>query len=151
MAESLWRIASAPESSPLNHPRRYHSVLLADNHSPMLEGIRTLLGERFEAVLMMADVRSLLEGVMRLQPDLAIVDVSFPHKSGGNVIDLLHARFPDLTVIALSAFADRTVTDRILASGAAAVVFKSSAVIDLGPALDAVGCSRPFAVPLDRL
>ena len=39
-------------------------VLLADSHSPMLEGIRSLLDERFEVVVMVADVRSLL-GTMK--------------------------------------------------------------------------------------
>ena len=34
---------------------REGTVLLADSHSPMLEGIRTLLEERFEAVVMVAD------------------------------------------------------------------------------------------------
>ena len=115
-------------------------VLLADSHSPMLEGIRSLLDERFEVVVMVADVRSLLGTMKTLQPDLVIVDVSLPHPAGQNVIAMLHDRFRGLNVIALSVFDDRIVTDRILASGAVAVVLKSSAVTDLGPALDAVGC-----------
>ena len=66
---------------------------------------------------------------------------------GQNVIAMLHDRFRDLNVIALSAFDDRIVADRILASGAVAVVLKSSAVTDLGPALDAVGCGRQYLSP----
>ncbi len=113
----------------------------------MLEGIRTLLAERFEAVVMVADERSLLEALARLQPDLAIVDVSLPHTAGTNVVTVLHEQFPNLNVIALSAFDDRIVADRSLASGAVAVVLKSSAVTDLGPALDAIGCGRQYLSP----
>ena len=54
---------------------RCGSVLLADSHSPLLDGIRSLLDERFEVVVMVADVRSLLETMEKLQPDLVIVDV----------------------------------------------------------------------------
>jgi DNA-binding NarL/FixJ family response regulator len=121
---------------------RRGNVLLADSHAPMLEGIRSLLNERFEAVVMVADERSLVETMERLKPDLVVVDVSLPHTAGKNVIEMIHERFPGTILIALSVFGDRSVTDRILASGAVAVVLKSSATIDLGPALDAIGCGR---------
>ncbi|QDU28967.1 putative transcriptional regulatory protein pdtaR [Anatilimnocola aggregata] len=126
---------------------RRGSVLLADSHSPMLEAIRTLLDERFEAVVMVADVRSLLETMDRLKPDLVIVDVSLPHNAGKNVIAMIHERLPNTDLIALSAYSDRALTDRILASGAIAVVQKSSAVTGLGPALDALGCDRQCSAP----
>ena len=131
---------------------RRGSVLLADSHSPMLEGIRSLLDERFEVVVMVADVRSLLWTMEALRPDLVIVDVSLPHTAGQNVIAMLHDRFRGLNVIALSVFDDRIVADRIvadrsLASGAVAVVLKSSAVTDLGPTLDAIGCGRQYPSP----
>jgi len=126
---------------------RRGSVLLADSHSPMLEGIRSLLDERFEAVVMVADERSLLATMDRLKPDLAIIDVSLPHTKGKNVIAMIHERFPGTDLIALSLFGDRSVTDRILASGAVAVVLKSSAVTDLGPALDAIRCGCQYVSP----
>ena len=122
-------------------------MLLADSHSPRLEAIRSLLDKRFEAVVMVADERSLLEMLARLKPDLVIVDVSLPHTSGRNVIAMIHERFPGTDLIALSDFNDRSVTERILASGAIAVVMKSSAVTDLGPALDAIGCDRQCSAP----
>lgn len=126
---------------------RHGSVLLADSHSPMLEGIRSLLEERFEVVVMVADMRSLLGMMATMQPDLVIVDVSLPHAAGQSVIAMIHERYRRLNVIALSVFDDRVVADRILASGAVAVVLKSSAVTDLGPAIDEVGCGRKYLSP----
>jgi DNA-binding NarL/FixJ family response regulator len=130
---------------------RRGSVLLADSHPPMLEGIRSLLDKWFDVVVMVADVRSLLETMEKFQPDLVIVDVSLPHAAGQNVIAILHDRFRGLKVIALSAFDDRIVADRILASGAVAVVLKSSAVTDLGPALDAIDRGRQYLSPNVRV
>lgn len=126
---------------------RRGSVLLADSHSPMLEGIRSVLDERFEVVVMVADVRSLLETMERLQPDLMIKDVSLPQAVGQNVIAMLHDRFRDLKVVALSTFDDRIVAARILTSGAVAVVLKSSAVTDLGQVLESIDCGRQNLSP----
>jgi len=56
----------------------YGCVLLADSHPPMLEGVRSLLQELFEAVVMVADEASLLRAAEQLKPELAVVDVSLP-------------------------------------------------------------------------
>jgi DNA-binding NarL/FixJ family response regulator len=135
----------------IRYSMRHGSVLLADSHSPMLEGIRSLLDERFAVVVMVADVKSLLETMKKLQPDLVIVDVSLPHTAGQDVIAMLQNRFPGVDVIALSAFDDRIVVDRSLASGAVAVVLKSSAITDLVPALEAIRCGRQYVSPSARV
>ncbi len=123
------------------------SVLLADSHSPMLEAVRVLLDDRFDAVVMVADERSLLESIAKLLPELVIVDVSLPRHLGRNIVAVLRAQFPDLSMIALSAFHDKFVAEQLLASGAVGVVLKSSAVTDLGPALDAVAVGKRFVSP----
>jgi len=57
-------------------------VLLADSHSPMLEGVRSLLEESYESVVMVANENSLLQAAEKLEPELAIVDVSLPVATG---------------------------------------------------------------------
>ena len=51
-------------------------VLLADRHHGLTEGVRGLLATAFGSVVMVADEASLIEGAGRLQPDMAIVDLS---------------------------------------------------------------------------
>ena len=51
-------------------------VLLADGHHALTEGVRGLLETAFGAVIMVADEASLLEGARRVQPDIAVVDLS---------------------------------------------------------------------------
>ena len=116
------------------------TVLLADRHSPMLEGVRSLLEGCFQAVVMVADEASLLQAVQGLQPACAIVDVSFPcgSRAGDNVVSLLHRRAPDLKLIVLSVHDERAVAQRVLELGARGFVVKGSAVADLLPAIEAV-------------
>jgi DNA-binding NarL/FixJ family response regulator len=113
----------------------------------MLEAVRTLLDDRFDAVVMVANERSLLESIAKLMPELVIVDVSLPRDVGRNFVAVLHDQFPDLSMIALSAFNDKSVAEQLLTSGAVGVVLKSSAVTDLGPAMDAAESGKQFISP----
>ena len=117
---------------------KHGTVLVADSHSPMLEGVWSLLEERFEAVVMVADEGSLLPTAEKLQPDLVIVDVSFPMTGTKNAVVVLRERFPEIQLIALSIHDESVAVERVLASGAFAYVLKRCATTDLVPALEEV-------------
>lgn len=57
-------------------------VLLADDHSAMLEEVRELLGNRYEVVGAVADGGALVEAAQRLHPDVIISDISMPVMTG---------------------------------------------------------------------
>ncbi len=57
-------------------------VLLADDHSAMIEEVRELLGDTYEVVGTVADGGALVEAANRLQPDLIISDISMPVMTG---------------------------------------------------------------------
>jgi DNA-binding NarL/FixJ family response regulator len=122
------------------------TVLLADRHSPMLEGVRNLLEGCFQAVVMVADEASLFRAAQGLQPACAIVDVSFPCSDGdvGNVVSRLHRLAPDLKVIAISVHDERVVAERMLELGALGFVVKGAAVTDLLPAINAVMSGQTY-------
>jgi DNA-binding NarL/FixJ family response regulator len=128
---------------------KHGTVLLADAHSPMLEGVRSLLEDRFDAVVMVAGESSLLEAIEKLHPEIAVVDVSFPlsDRESGNVVPMLHKRFPDLRLIALSVHDEAAAADRMLKDGAAGFVLKRSAVTDLLTAIEAVFEGRTYVSP----
>ncbi len=126
---------------------KHGSVLLADSHGPMLEGVRSLLEERFDSVVMVADESSLLQTAEKLLPDVAIVDVSFPVTGRKNVVTVLQDRFPEMKLIALSVHDESVVVDRVLSSGASAFVLKRSATTDLVPALQEVFAGRVYVSP----
>lgn len=129
---------------------KHGTVLVADSHSPMLEGVRSLLEERFEAVVMVADEGSLLPTAEKLQPDLVIVDVSFPMTGTKNAVVVLRERFPEIQLIALSIHDESVAVERVLASGAFAYVLKRCATTDLVPALEEVSAGRVYVSPAAR-
>jgi DNA-binding NarL/FixJ family response regulator len=129
------------------------SVVLADSHSPMLEGVRSLLEGRFEAVVMVADESSLLHALEKVRPGLAVVDMSFPRidPRSGNIVTLLRKHFPELTLVLLSVHDEPSVAQRMLELGAAAYVLKGSATTDLLPAIEKVLGGGRFVSPAVKL
>jgi len=125
------------------HKKR--SVILADRHPNLLEGIRGLLETLFDYVVMVADEESLREAIERLRPDLVVIDLSFPITRERNVALWLKKYDPGLRFIVLSVDDDRTVVDQCMASGASGLVLKRSIVTDLIPAVTEVLQGNTYA------
>ena len=116
-------------------------VLLADRHHGLTEGVRGLLATAFGTVVMVADEASLLEGAGRLQPDVAVVDLSLARDSGLDWLRALRQRCPELKVIVLSVHDEQSVRRAALEAGADAFVLKRAIATELLAAVDAVrGC-----------
>lgn len=129
----------------------YGRVILADRHQDMLEGIRGLLETAFDTVLMVADIHSLINTAMKLDVDLAVVDLSLPVLNCDNIARQLKNLFPDLKLIVLSIHDEPTVLKEMLAAGAEGFVLKRSAATDLIPAVHAVIAGRTYISPtLDK-
>ena len=113
-------------------------VLLADRHHGLTEGVRGLLETAFESVVMVADEASLLEGAVRLRPEVAIVDLSLARDHGLGWLRALRQRCPDLKVIVLSVHDEQSVRSAAIEAGADAFVLKRSIATDLLPTVDRI-------------
>ena len=113
-------------------------VLLADRHHGLTEGVRGLLETAFGTVVMVADEASLLEGAGRLQPDVAVVDLSLARDSGLGWLRALRQRCPDLKVIVLSVHDEQSVRRAAMEAGADAFVLKRAIATDLLAAVELV-------------
>jgi two-component system secretion response regulator SsrB len=110
-------------------------VLLADRHQALSEGVRGLLESAFGTVVMVADETSLLEGARRMQPDMAVVDLSLARHSGLDWLRALRARCPQLKIVVLSVHDEHSVRQAALDAGADAFVLKRAIATDLLPAI----------------
>ncbi len=117
---------------------KHSSVLLADKHQNMLEGIRGLLESMFDTVMMVADEQSLIEAISKVKPDLVVADLSLPVSEEVNIARSLKKGNPDLKFIILSVHDEMSVVDECLAAGAEGFVLKRSAASDLIPAVEEV-------------
>jgi len=122
-------------------------VVLADSHQNVLERVRGLLETVFEAVVMVADKKSLFETVDRVKPDLAIIDLSLKPSDEVGVARQFKTRYSDVKFIALSLHDDASVARHVLQSGASAFVLKRCLSTDLFDAIESVTEGRVFVSP----
>jgi DNA-binding NarL/FixJ family response regulator len=122
--------------------------LLADDHSIVRRGLRSLLEEGGHCVA--AEAADGLDAVRLCEqhrPDLLVLDIAMPKLNGIEVA--ARARRLDRApgVIMLSMHADESYVIRALAAGARAYLLKSATDEDLLPAIRAVASGKPFFSP----
>lgn len=119
-------------------------VVLADRHHGLTEGIRGLLETAFRVVVMVADEESLVESATRLQPAVAVVELSLNRESRLGWLIHLHERCPELKVIVLSVHDEPEVARAAIRAGADGFVLKRSIGTELLPAVEAVLAGRHY-------
>ncbi|MCP4398217.1 MAG: response regulator transcription factor [bacterium] len=126
---------------------KHKCVVLADSHINLLEGLRGLLDTEFESVVMVADLQSLFEVTDKLQPDIAIIDLSLSVSDDNNIVHQMKRRFPKFPFIILSVHDEADVVNEVMTAGAAGFVLKRTAALDLLPAVDTVLQSHNYISP----
>ncbi len=122
-------------------------VILADEHSHMLAGIRRILEDEVKTVLMVSDEFSLYHALDNFNPDVVVADLSLPISARANIAWVLKENFPKIKVIILSIHDEKTVVDDVMAAGAEGFVLKRRAVTDLIPAIREVLQGRKYISP----
>lgn len=122
-------------------------VFLADDHEAVLRATAALLGSRFEVVGTATDGRSLIDGVLRLKPDLLIVDISMPILNGIEAVRQLKQGGSTAKVVFLTVHDDPDFAQAAIAVGAGGYVIKPRLASDLIPAVQEVLAGRNFVSP----
>ncbi len=116
------------------------TILLADDHQMVREGLRSLLEqkERLHVVANVSNGTEALDKALELNPDVAILDITMQGMNGIEVAHRLHTERPRIRVIILSMHADRQFVIEALRAGAHGYVLKDSAFQDLRTAIRTV-------------
>jgi DNA-binding NarL/FixJ family response regulator len=122
-------------------------LLLADDHTMVLEGLTRLLEPEFEVVGKALDGRAMLEMALKLKPDVIIVDVSMPLLSGIEAVRQLKPRDARVKVIFLSMHSDVELGSEALRAGASGYVLKHSAAESLSRAINEALNGRVYVSP----
>jgi len=123
-------------------------LLLADDHTILLEGLRALLAPEFEVVATAADGRAVLEAAERHQPDLILLDISMPGLNGIEAARRLKQSNPGAKLIILTMHADLSFVSAAFEAGVSGYVLKQSAATELVAALHDVDSGRRYVSSL---
>lgn len=117
---------------------KHARILLADDHSLIISGIRGLLESRYEIVGSADNGKSLIEAALRSAPDIVILDVSMPILNGIEAAREIRGVLPDTKFVFLSMHSNPLYLRKALEAGASAYVLKSGATEELLGALEMV-------------
>ncbi|HAR94526.1 MAG TPA: DNA-binding response regulator [Deltaproteobacteria bacterium] len=123
-------------------------VIIADDHKIMLEGLHGLLAPHFEVVATVPDGVALLEEIERLEPDVAIIDVSMPRLNGIEAVKRIKKSHPHLKCVMLTMHPDVTYASRAFEAGASGYVLKQAATSELMRAIEEALEGRTYVTPL---
>ncbi len=108
-------------------------ILLADDHRILREGLRSLLAQQAD-LMVVGEAPGGEEAValaLELRPDLVIMDVVMAGCDGVEATRRIRAALPGTAVIALSMHSDRRFVSEMLRAGALGYLVKDSAFEEL--------------------
>lgn len=106
-------------------------VMLADDHTILVEAFRKLLEPHYEIVGTVADGRALVEVAPQLKPDVIVVDIGMPLMNGLEAGLRLKDLMPSTKLIFLTMNEDPDLAAEAMRRGASGYLLKSSAASEL--------------------
>ncbi len=124
-------------------------ILLVDDHEVVRLGLRALLSRypQFEVVAEAGDGDEALEKTLYYEPDVVVMDIRLPGKSGVEATEEIMRHRPETRVVMLTSYAEDDVLFDAIAAGAAGYVLKQIGSDDLVRALMTVGRGESLLDP----
>lgn len=121
-------------------------LLLVDDHRLMLEGLIMLLSEEewIESIKGATSGREALTIIEQERIDVMMVDINMPEMSGLQLSTIVHERFPDTKILALSMYNDNIMIAKMIEAGAMGYVLKSTDISELTDAIFTIASGKRF-------
>ena len=124
-------------------------VLLADDHTIVRKGLRSLLEEEegIEVIGEAEDGREAIKLVEKLHPDIVVMDIAMPGLNGLEATRQLRRLYPEIKILILSMYANEEYVFQTLQAGAQGYLVKKAAPLELMSAIKAVYQGNSFLSP----
>ena len=102
-------------------------ILSVDDHPLLREGLAAIINneEDMQLIAQAADAEEALQQFRKHRPDVTLMDLRLPGKSGIDVMIALHAEFPEARIIMLTTFEGDVEIQRALEAGARGYLLKT--------------------------
>lgn len=124
-------------------------ILLADDHTILRDGIRALLEDEPDMLVVgeAEDGRTAVKLACQLQPDVVLMDIAMPLLNGLEATRQIMQECPQVKVLILTMHENEEYIRQVLASGAMGYILKDAAARELLDAIHAVCHGEPVLSP----
>jgi len=123
-----------------------YSVLVADDHDIIREGLKNILSKQpdYEVVGEAKDGAEVLEKVATLKPDILLLDITMPKKSGLEILEQVQRLSRKTKILIISVHKADAYVRQALKSGVRGYLNKENAADDLIPALRKITAGQVY-------
>jgi DNA-binding NarL/FixJ family response regulator len=124
-------------------------IYIVDDHPLFRQGLRQVIqsDQRFELVGEAEDGQTAFDAIMKLQPDLAVLDVNLPGLSGLDVATRLRDAGSKTRLVMLTMLKDEPAFNRAMNIGVLGYLLKEGTVTEINHCLASVAANVPYVSP----
>lgn len=121
-------------------------VFITDDHYMVIEGIRSLLQNERDIEWMghASNADSCMAFLKNHQPDVILMDINMPGKSGIDLCKEVKEKYPGTFVIGLSTFNQQSFIHKMMENGASGYVLKNATQAEIMDAITTVSKGRTY-------
>jgi DNA-binding NarL/FixJ family response regulator len=125
------------------------SLVIADDHPLILAGLAAMVRDEPALALLgqAADGASAVDMVLRLRPDVLLIDLNMPAGGGVEAIRRIRAAVPDARIVILTTWEGDEDVHRGLLAGAGAYLLKGSTLEQIVHCVRQVAANRRYLAP----
>lgn len=124
-------------------------ILLVDDHEVVRLGLKTLLSRypQFQVVAEASNASEAIDRALRYKPDVVVMDIRLPGKSGIEATREITQKQPETKVIVLTSYAEDELLFDAITAGASGYVLKQIGSGELVRALDTIARGEALLDP----
>ena len=121
-------------------------IFIVDDHYMVIEGIHSLLQNEKDIEWMghATNAASCLAFLQHQQPDIILMDINLPDKSGIDLCSEVKDKYPAIQILGLSTFNQQSFIEKMLSNGASGYVIKNATKQELMDAIQTVVKGNQF-------
>ena len=122
------------------------NIAIADDHLLVINGLNAMLekAEGMSILFAATTGAELLEQLELRQPDVLLLDIQMPDMNGIDLCKIIHRKYPQIKVIALTNFEQSSYVKQIMRNGALGYLLKNIDGKTLIQAIRSVVANNPF-------
>jgi DNA-binding NarL/FixJ family response regulator len=135
------------------NPEKPITVLLADDHQIVREGLRNILESETDIKIVgeAATGRQAVTMAGKLQPAVVVMDIAMPRLNGLEAAQQILDALPETKVLILSAHSDDAYVERAVSLGASGFLLKQTSAHTLAEAIREIGKGNAyFSSPIEK-